>query len=208
MMQSTRQEILEILKEEREATVEDLASRLELTPMTIRHHLNVLQAQNLVVATTVRRSQKVGRPRLVYTLTDAADELFPQSYGELARHLVSEIKETMGPEETEAIFRRIGERIAEEAPAPHEGQDFEDRLDQAASFLEELGFLFRWEKTDEGYLLTNINCPYRHVTRDHPEICVMDTVLLSRLLEVEPQRLDSLRTGAPACTCLLVPEDF
>ena len=74
----------------------------------------------------------------------------------------------MGPEETEAIFRRIGERIAEEAPAPHDGQNFEDRLDQAASFLEELGFLFRWEKTDEGYLLTNINCPYRHVTRDHP----------------------------------------
>ena len=56
-MQSTRQEILEILKEDREATVEDLASRLELTPMTIRHHLNVLQAQNLVVAPTVRRSQ-------------------------------------------------------------------------------------------------------------------------------------------------------
>lgn len=207
-MQSTRHEILEILKEEREATVEDLASRLELTPMTIRHHLNVLQAQNLVVATTVRRSQKVGRPRLVYTLTEAADELFPQSYGELARHLVTEIKETMGPEETEAIFRRIGDRIADEAPAPDEDQNFEERLDQAASFLEELGFIFRWEKTDEGFLLTNVNCPYRHVTREHPEVCVMDTVLLGRLLEVEPQRLDSLRTGAPSCTCLLVPEGF
>ena len=35
-----------------------LAERLELTPMTIRHHLNVLQAQNLVVASKVRRSQK------------------------------------------------------------------------------------------------------------------------------------------------------
>jgi predicted ArsR family transcriptional regulator len=206
-MQTTRQEILEILKEEREATVEDLATRLELTPMTIRHHLNVLQAQNLVMANTVRRSQKVGRPRLVYTLTDAADDLFPQSYGELARHLVSEIKETMGPEETEAIFRRIADRMASEAPLPHEGLDFEDRLDQAASFLEELGFIFRWEKTDDGYLLTNINCPYRHVTREHPEICVMDTVLLSRLLEVEPERLSSLRTGDPACSCLLLPAE-
>ena len=206
-MQSTRQEIVEILKEEREATVEDLATRLELTPMTIRHHLNVLQAQSLVTANTVRRSQKVGRPRLVYTLTDAADDLFPQSYGELARHLVSEIKETMGPEETEAIFRRIADRMADEAPLPQEDQDFEDRLDQAASFLEELGFIFRWEQTDKGYILTNINCPYRHVTRDHPEICVMDTVLLSRLLEVEPERLSSLRTGDPACSCLLVPAE-
>jgi predicted ArsR family transcriptional regulator len=204
-MQSTRQEILEILKEEREATVEDLASRLELTPMTIRHHLNVLQAQNLVTATTVRRSQRVGRPRLVYTLTEAADELFPQSYGELARHLVSEIKQTMGSEETEAIFRRIAERMADEGPLPREGQDFEDRLDQVATFLEELGFIFRWEKTEEGYLLTNINCPYRHVTREHPEICVMDAVLLSRLLDVEPNRMSSIRTGDPACSCILVP---
>ena len=64
-MQTTRQEILEILKEERQATVEDLATRLGLTPMTIRHHLNVLQAQNLVEASKVRRSQRVGRPRLV-----------------------------------------------------------------------------------------------------------------------------------------------
>jgi predicted ArsR family transcriptional regulator len=203
-MQSTRQEILEILKEERQATVEDLAARLDLTPMTIRHHLNVLQAQNLVSTTTVRRSQRVGRPRLVYTLTEAADELFPQGYGELARHLVSEIKEAMGPEETEAIFRRIADRIAQAAPPAYEGQPFEDRLDDVSDFLEELGFLFRWEKTEDGYVLANMNCPYRQVTREHPEVCVMDTALISRLLGVEPQPLSRLRMGDTTCATLLV----
>jgi predicted ArsR family transcriptional regulator len=206
-MQSTRQEILEILKEDGSATVEDLATRLELTPMTIRHHLNVLQAQNLVATTTVRRSQKVGRPRLVYALTDEADELFPQSYGELARYLVSEIKETMGPDETEAIFRRIADRMAEEGPPLEEGQPFEERLEVVTDYLEELGFLFRWEKTDEGYVLANVNCPYRQVTRDHPEVCVMDTVLIRRLLGVEPKTMGRIRTGDSACTCLLVPPE-
>jgi DeoR family suf operon transcriptional repressor len=206
-MQSTRQEILEILKEERQATVEDLARRLELTPMTIRHHLNVLQAQNLVAATTVRRSQKVGRPRLVYTLTEAADELFPQSYAELARHLVSELKDTMGKEETEAIFRRIADRMADEGPPSYAGQSFEERLDQVTGYLAEMGFLFRWEKTDEGYVLANMNCPYRQVTREHPEVCAMDSVLINRLLGVEPQALTRLRTGANACRCLLIPPE-
>lgn len=206
-MQSTRQEILEILKEDGSATVEDLAKRLELTPMTIRHHLNVLQAQNLVATTTVRRSQKVGRPRLVYALTDAADELFPQSYGELARYLVTEIKETMGPDETEAIFRRIADRMAEEGPSPQEGQPFEERLQVVTEYLEELGFLFRWEKMDEGYVLSNINCPYRQVMRDHPEICVMDTVLIRRLLGVEPQAMGRIQAGDPVCTCLVVPPE-
>lgn len=207
-MQSTRQEILEILKEERQATVEDLAQRLELTPMTIRHHLNVLQAQNLVIASKVRRSKKVGRPRLVYTLTDAADELFPQSYGVLARHLVSEVKETMGEEEAEAILRRVAERVAREAPPPALGQSFEERLTDVVEFMEELGFISRWEKTEDGYVITNINCPYRHVSREHTEVCIMDTEILSNLLGVTPQRLSSMSAGEPSCSFLLVPEEL
>jgi DeoR family suf operon transcriptional repressor len=206
-MQSTRQEILEILKEEGQATVEDLAERLELTPMTIRHHLNVLQAQNLVVAAKVRRSKKVGRPRLVYTLTDAADELFPQSYGELARHLVSEVKETMGEEESEAIFRRVAARMAQDGPRLDESQSFEAQLAQVVDFMEGLGFLSRWEKTDEGFVITNINCPYRIVTREHDEVCLMDTEILSKLLGVVPQRISSMHQGESACSFLLVPPE-
>jgi predicted ArsR family transcriptional regulator len=204
-MQSTRQEILDILKQERQATVEDLAERLELTPMTIRHHLNVLQAQNLVMAAKVRRLQTVGRPRLVYTLTEAADDLFPQSYGELARHLVSEVKETMGPEGTQAMFERIAARMAEEAPPPAKGQTFEERLEQVTRFMNRLGFIFTWEKTEDGYLFTNVNCPYRRVSQEHAELCAMDTVLLNRLLGVEPRHVSQMREGSAACTCLLNP---
>jgi predicted ArsR family transcriptional regulator len=206
-MQSTRQEILEILKADRQATVEDLAGRLDLTPMTIRHHLNVLQAQNLVVASKVRRSQKVGRPRLVYTLTEAADALFPQSYSDLARHLVTELKDTVGPEETRAIFRRMAYRIAQQAPLPTENQTFEQRMAQITEFLEGLGFILRWEKTDQGYIYTNVNCPYRQVATEHTEVCAMDTVLLSQLFGIEPTRLSSLRTGDDTCSCLMVPPD-
>jgi DeoR family suf operon transcriptional repressor len=206
-MQSTRQEILSILREERQATVEDLAESLELTPMTIRHHLNVLQAQNLVVASKVRRSKRVGRPRLVYTLTDAADELFPHGYGDLARRLVSEVKETMGEEEVQAIFRRIAIDLADEAPPAEKGQSFEDRLDQISEFLEERGFLSRWEKTDEGYVLTNVNCPYRQVSREHGEVCIMDLELLERVLGVKPHRVESMRSGGAACSFLLQPRE-
>jgi predicted ArsR family transcriptional regulator len=206
-MQSTRQEILEILKEERQATVEDLAERLELTPMTIRHHLNVLQAQNLVVASKVRRSKKVGRPRLVYTLTDAADDLFPQSYSDLARYLVSEVKETVGEEEAQAIFQRVANRVIKDAPRPVEGQSFEERLSEVVDFLGEQGYISRWEKDNDGYIITNINCPYRHVSREHDEVCLMDTQILTNLLGVTPQRRSSMRNGDPSCTFLLVSQE-
>jgi predicted ArsR family transcriptional regulator len=206
-MQSTRQEILEILKEDGQATVEDLAERLELTPMTIRHHLNVMQAQNLVVASKVRRSKKVGRPRLVYTLTEAAEDLFPNSYGELARHLMSEVKETMGEEEAEAILLRVADRVVREAPAPIPGQTFEDRLAQVVDFMEGQGFISRYEETDKGFVITNINCPYRNVSREHEEVCLMDTEILTKLLGVTPKRVSSMREGESACSFLLVPSE-
>lgn len=206
-MQSTRQEILDILKEEGQATVEDLAQRLDLTPMTIRHHLNVLQAQSLVEASKVRRSQKVGRPRLVYTLTEEADQLFPQNYANLARHLLSEVKETVGHQTTQAIIQGIADRIAQEAPSAVEGQSFEDRLEQVGEFLNERGFRFRWEQSEEGYIFANVNCPYRQVAAEHVEVCAMDTVLLEKLLGVKPKQVASLRSGDESCSCLLIPPD-
>jgi predicted ArsR family transcriptional regulator len=206
-MQSTRQEILEILKEERQATVEDLAQRLELTPMTIRHHLNVLQAQNLVEASKVRRSKAVGRPRLVYTLTDAADDLFPQGYGELARHLVSEVKNIVGDEAAGEIFSRVADRLIEKAPPAVEGQGFEERLEQVVGFMEEQGFLSRWDKKADGYVVTNVNCPYRHVSREHNEVCIMDHEILTKLLGVVPQRIGDMREDGGACSFLLVPPE-
>jgi predicted ArsR family transcriptional regulator len=202
MMQSTRQEILEILKEEGQATVEDLAQRLELTPMTIRHHLNVLQAQSMVEASQVRRSQQVGRPRLVYTLTESAQELFPQNYGNLALHLVREVKDVLGREETEAVFRRIAARVAQEAPSPRQGQDFEERLAEVVEFLGERGFIAHWEKSERGYVLTNINCPYRQVTREHGEVCIMDQELIAQLLGVQPVRLGDIHQEG-ACVYLV-----
>lgn len=206
-MQSTRQEILSILREHRQATVEDLAESLDLTPMTIRHHLNVLQAQNLVVASKVRRSKTVGRPRLVYTLTDAADELFPHGYGELARRLVAEVKETMGEEELRGIFRRIARDLADEAPPAREGQSFEDRLDQVSEFLEGQGFVSRWNKTDEGYVLTSVNCPYSRISREHGDICIMDLELLHGLLGVKPHRVGETHDADAPCRFLLQPEE-
>ncbi len=207
MIQNTRQEILKILKEERQATVEDLTRRLSLTSMTIRHHLNVLQAQNLVVASQVRRAPKVGRPRLVYTLTEEADNLFPQNYGPLINYLIDEITEKLGEKEVEAMFRRIAARLAAEAPLPTPGQTFEDRLDQVTDFLEGQGFLARWEKTEEGYVLINSNCPYHQVSRKHTEPCVMDEELLTLLLGVTPQRLSNQRLENAPCRYLLIASE-
>ena len=94
-----------------------------------------------------------------------------------------------------------------DAPPAVPGQTFEERLEQVTDFLSEQGFLTRWEKTDEGYVITNINCPYRRVSRDHGELCIMDTEMIGQLMEVEPQRLSHGHGGDAPCRFLLKPPE-
>src|SRR6185503_12082177 len=95
-MQATRQQIIEFLKEKGQATVEELAATVNLTPMAVRHHLNVLQAESLISATTIRRQSGPGRPSQVYQLTQAADALFPEDYYGLTDYLLVELAQQLG----------------------------------------------------------------------------------------------------------------
>lgn len=198
-MQTTRKAILEILKKRGQATVDELAEQLGLTPMTMRHHLNVLQSQDTVVATKLRHKQSAGRPRYVYTLTEEGDDLFPVNYHGLADHLLDEIKELVSRDQLRQIFRRIGEKLAAEAPDVSD-LPLAERVASVAEFMTVKGFISRWEKVKGGYVLHQFNCPYRRVARNHSEVCQMDMTLISALLGVESKRIHGTASTGEYCS--------
>jgi predicted ArsR family transcriptional regulator len=202
-MQATRQQIVGLLREQGEITVEELAAAIGLTQMAIRHHLNVLQSENLVVATRVRRQQSPGRPQQLYSLTEAADNLFPEDYYSLSRYLLEELQQSMGYQGTVSFMQQVAGRLALEAPAAKAGQGFDERLEQVAAFLTRNGFVSRWEKLDESYALHALTCPYRQMARTHREICELDKALIGQLLGVELRRTSCIVEGGDCCTYVL-----
>ena len=68
-MHAVRKHILEILKERNGATVAELADCLEMAPVSVRHHLDILQGDNLICVERLERKGNVGRPQQVYALT-------------------------------------------------------------------------------------------------------------------------------------------
>ncbi|HEY5640138.1 MAG TPA: helix-turn-helix domain-containing protein, partial [Dehalococcoidia bacterium] len=80
-MQTTRQQILDYLRRHGRGTVKELGQLLGLTSTGIRQHLTVLERDNLVEAREERG--RVGRPTLVYSITETADDLFPKAYDQL-----------------------------------------------------------------------------------------------------------------------------
>ena len=199
-MQATRQKIIELLKERGQATVEELSDAVGLTQMAVRHHLNVLQGEKLVAAPTVRRRKRPGRPQQLYALTEAADELFPENYCSLTSYLLEEIKQSLGAPGLDALFRRVGDRLAAEVPSPRQGQSPEERLNQLVQLLGEKGFVARWGVEGGQYVVHLLSCPYRQIARQHQEVCSLDRQIIERVLNVSPVKVACLAKGDERCT--------
>ena len=205
-MHPTRQHIIEFLKEKEEATVEELAAEVDMTPMAVRYHLNVLQADNLITAPAVRHQSGPGRPQQIYHLTDAADELFPEDYYSLTNYLLDELNTQLGKKELADIFSNIAHRLAAEAPASKEGQTFEDRLDDVVVFLTKRGFVLDWEFNGNEYKINTHSCPYRQVVKDHRMICSLDKYVIGTMLGTAPVRVTCLAHGDEHCTYEVSPQ--
>lgn len=199
-MQATRQQIIEYLKEKNQATVEELAAAVHLTPMAVRHHLNVLQAENLITTSTIRRQTGPGRPSQAYKLTKAADDLFPVDYFGLTDYLLAELDHQLGQAGVAKIFTNIAQRLANEAPPPKPYQTFEERLDEVVAFLTEKGFVVDWETKDNHYMIHAYSCPYRQVAKTHGEVCLLDKQIISSMLATNPTRIACLTTDDNHCT--------
>jgi DeoR family suf operon transcriptional repressor len=188
-VQATRERILTILKERHQATVDGLSQELGLTAVTVRHHLEILRGEGLVAA----------------PLTEKASAVFPKRYDELTAQILREVRLHLSPAEMDQMMKHIGERIASRAALP-DGADFAARLAATVEFLDELGYMARWEQADGGdYLLHVANCPYERVASQNHEICTIDLTLLTCLLGVSPQRISWAAQGDDACIYTICP---
>ena len=197
-MKSTREKILNTLLTQRQATIKQLSEVVGINGISVRHHLINLQAEGLVTAEEQRRG--VGRPAFVYRLTEKGMEKFPTNYLKLTNYLLTELEETLSPEEVEATFKRIGKKQAEESTNIDKNQPIEAQLEQLANQLASDRFLLSWKKEGDSIILQSDNCPYLHVGKEHPEICRIDETLFSEALGREVQLETCMLRGDPSCT--------
>jgi predicted ArsR family transcriptional regulator len=206
-VQTTREHILNILKEQGQATVGSLSQALGLTAVTVRHHLDILRGEGLVAAPIAHRRKTPGRPQYVYTLTEKASSFFPKRYEHLANLILDELHTCLSPAKVNQLMERIGERIASQAPPLTKGSDFETRLIAAIEFLDKLGYMAHWERRDDDYLFHIVNCPYEKVSSHDQDICDVDLSLLTHLLGTPPQRVSWSAQGDSKCTYVVRAPD-
>ena len=204
-MQKTRQKILEFLKEHGGATVEELSAMLDnLTPVTVRHHLDVMRGEGLIEAPEIRHRSSPGRPRYTYRLSAQAESHFPKNLHTLTSLLLTEIKSNLEDGQVNVIFEGVADRMSQSGPSPIPGETLEQRLDRVVDHLSEHGYMASWETHPDGFVLHTRNCPYG-VADEHPEMCMLDMRYISKLLGFVPRRIAHVLEGDATCSYLIVP---
>lgn len=204
-MKSTQEKILKTLLAHPESSIKELAKAVGLNNISIRHHLSTLEAEDLIVSSEERHG--VGRPRLIYSLTDKGAEQFPTSYLKLTRRLLCALEEVLSQKELNKLFQDIGKEIASKANINRQDQKIESRLDSLQKILTQEGFITHWEIRDSGvYHLISISCPYHQIGLDHPEVCHLDLALVSSFFPGAVEITSCIFQGDEQCIYEIHPD--
>jgi predicted ArsR family transcriptional regulator len=203
-MKSTRDRIMQTLLRQPRTTINELAVAVGINPISVRHHLTNLQVEGLVGTEEERHG--VGRPRLVYFLTEAGTERFPTRYLRLTTRLLTQMKESMPEPVVSKLFAQMADGLADEYASHMKGLNMEERLDLAKTLLTEEGFDIQWEKTGAQYQIHEITCPYLQIGLSHPEVCTVDQTLISKMLAVPAEKVQCLLQGDAHCTYVVQAE--
>lgn len=190
-VENTRQQLLEILRRRKQATIDELTREMGLAPATVRRHLDILMRDNYVSVSQKRRA--VGRPHYVFALTDRGEDLFPRNYIGLTNRIIDELvglspaetKGKSGVDLAEAIFERMADRVAQVYSGRVTGKTLRERAQEVTALLANEGIFFETRKSKDGYLLLGHGCPCPRIAEEHNEVCAHDQRLLSRLLGAE-----------------------
>jgi predicted ArsR family transcriptional regulator len=180
-----------------------LAEAVDINPISVRHHVNKLEAEGLIQSEEERHG--VGRPRLVYSLTNQGMEQFPQRYLQLTLRLLQQLKINLSEKVMGEIFQELAEGIAGELTQDVDLEDLtlQERLQLLQEVLTSEGFTVNLQEEEDNFYIVEASCPYHHVGEDYPEICVVDRELIAHFVSTTPQRIECILDGDKQCKYLI-----
>lgn len=194
--------IVERLKRS-DMTVAELAQLLDMTEAGVRQHLDAL-AENGLVESRTRPSEGRGRPPTVWTLTDLAQDLFPDRHDDLTVELISAVRNALGDDGLEKVIdaRRVQQRAAYEQAVPKRAP-LRDRVDALARIRTEEGYVAEMvdDPDGEGVLLVEHHCPICTAATSCPGLCGAELRLFRDVLgpKVTVERTQHIVSGDKRC---------
>jgi len=199
----------------KDMTADEIADKLSLKTITVRHHLNMLNRLGMIEEASEER-RSVGRPVARYRVTQKPMSVeFPRRHYEiLSEILLQSLIRTLGREKTKSTLREMGREfganLARDLSARHgiENWDMkalrkylvEQHLDEIGAVPEVI------EATGRSIRFRMYNCVLSELAKEHPDVVcegfddgLFEAVMRNTLGRARIEQAKCIAHGEPYC---------
>jgi len=193
-----QKQVLITIKRRGEASAEELAEALGISPSGVRQHLVALRAAGVIASRQDRG--RPGRPTDRFHSTDLAEVILPKAAADLSVEFLQHI-EAEDPQLVSRVFMRRRDRRVEQAQTQLAGKNLDEKIAFLSGMLDEEGYLADFEKLPDGaYRMTLHSCAIWGVASQYAEACTTELEFLRKVLpETQVERVAHKVAGAFAC---------
>ncbi len=201
-LSEAKRRVVDQLKRVGPATAGVIAKTLGLTTVAVRQHLQGLEDQEWVEART-QPPQGRGRPSIHWSLTRAADALFPDRHAELTVGLINAAQEAFGEAGLQRLIKvRARDQAADYKRRIPQNLRIQDRLRRLTDQRTAEGYMAELVERDPGeWLLIEHHCPICEAARRCSGLCAAELQVFRETLgeDVEVERTRHLLAEDDRC---------
>ena len=150
-------------------TVDDIASKLELSASGIRAQITAMERDGVVRRVGSRPGTT--RPSRVFELTPEVEQLLSRAYIPLLSQLVDVFANGLPARQVDALLRQTGRKLAGELRSGRPSGTLRSRVVATSEMLnEQLGAVTHVEENGR-YIIRGEGCPLSALTGRHPAVC-------------------------------------
>jgi predicted ArsR family transcriptional regulator len=192
------------LKRTQGLCVNDLAGRVGMSYMGVKGICLDLQKRGLL--DTWRQPQKLGRPLLLYRLTQRAHDLFPTTSNEMTIHLLEAAQKLYGAAAAEKLLLTLFQKQTEQYAKRLNGETVAERAKWLARLRDHDGFMSELESDESGALrIVEHHSPILDLLRAFPLVAKLESNMFERLLGAPVQREETVASGLYRATFTITP---
>ncbi len=199
-MSQIRTKVLSFLHAYPQSSIKDISAAVGMGTVSLRHHINLMLRQGLLLVENKRHG--VGRPLQVFSLSASGQEIFPTRYYPFTNVLLEKMKSRFSGEAVQLLIQDMAEDLSREANRKTAMLSMQEKAAFLKAYLTELGYQVKIRQPENGMScsILELNCPYRSISRQHPEICLMDEKLISSVMKAPVIKSSCVLKGDACCS--------
>jgi predicted ArsR family transcriptional regulator len=194
-----RLEILNSLKRSKGLSVNELVRKMKMSYMGIKQHCLTLQRDGYL--DTWRRPQKMGRPEMVYRLTQRTHDLFQADSNQFTLDLLTSVHEIYGPNAPEKLLYNVFEKKTAALKAKVKGETVADRAKWLAKVRDSEGHMsqFTTDEKEGGPQILECHSPISNLLDRYPIVRRLEQDLFEGVLGTNIRREETRNSGNYEC---------